>query len=326
VLAALGLGSAIEAAGVPVEAAEPFDGLTGQRLARYEASRVGGRSFFVHRAALVGLLLEAARGAGVVVRTGARVLGAADGLRTEGGEGLAASLAVGADGIRSALRRRVAGEGAPFFTGQVAWRGLAQRPQPAVTRIWMLPGRHVVTYPLRDGRLNVVAVREEAAWAAEGWSHPDDPGAVRCAFADACPELRAILDGLAEVGRWGLFRHPVPDRWHDGRAALVGDAAHPTLPFLAQGANLALEDAWVLAREATAAPGPEGLGRYQALRRPRALRAVRAAEGQARRLHLGGPARAVAHWGLRALGRTAPGLVPGRLGWLYGFDATAGEA
>jgi salicylate hydroxylase len=178
-----------------------------------------------------------------------------------------------------------------------------------------------VTYPLRDGRLTVVAVREEARWTAEGWAHPDAPEAVLAAFADVCAELRATLAALGEVRRWGLFRHPVPERWHDGRAVLLGDAAHPTLPFLAQGANLALEDAWTLAREAQS---PGGLDRYQALRRPRVLRAIAAAEAQGRRFHLSGPARSLALLGLRALDRLAPRAIPGQLHWLYGFDATAG--
>ncbi len=315
VLRALGLDPA--PVGLRVEAAEPFDALTGRRLARYPAS--GGEAFVLHRADLLGLLRAAVEAAGIPVQTGASVAEAtAEGVRLASGEQVAADLVVGADGIHSTVRRRVAGPGMATFTGQVAWRGFATTSQPPVTRIWMAPGRHVVTYPLRDGRLNVVAVREEAAWAAEGWAHADTPESVLAAFADACADLRAILGTLGEVRRWGLFRHPVPPRWHDGRAVLLGDAAHPTLPFLAQGANLALEDAWVLAREAQA---PGGLDRYQALRRPRVVRAIAAADAQARKVHLRGPARTAAHLGLRALDRVAPRLIPGRLDWLYGFDA-----
>ncbi len=317
VLRALGLDPA--PVGLRVEAAEPWDALTGRRLARYPAAT--GESFVLHRADLAGLLHAGAVAAGIEVRTGARVRAATpEGIVLESGEAVAADLVVGADGIRSAVRVQVAGPTLPTFTGQVAWRGFASAFQPPVSRIWMAPGRHVVTYPLRDGRLNVVAVREEAAWTAEGWAHPDAAEAVLAAFADVCAELRAVLASLGEVRRWGLFRHPVPERWHRGRAVLLGDAAHPTLPFLAQGANLALEDAWVLAREVQA---PGGLDRYVALRRPRTLRAVAAADAQARKLHLRGPARAVAHLGLRALDRLAPRLIPGRLDWLYGFDATA---
>jgi len=185
--------------------------------------------------------------------------------------------------------------------------------------VWMAPGRHVVTYPVAPGRVNVVAVKEEEAWAAEGWNHPDDPANLRAAFADAGAPLAAILSGVMEVRRWGLFRRPVAARWQDGGRAILGDAAHPTLPFLGQGANLAIEDAWALAR---AAMGGR-LDCYDALRRPRALRAIAAADANARNYHLRGPARRVAHLGLRALDVVAPSAMMMRLGWLYGFDVTA---
>jgi salicylate hydroxylase len=239
------------------------------------------------------------------------------------GEGLPADLVVGADGVRSIVRGRVLGDVKPFFTGQVAWRALVDAPQEPVARIWMAPGRHAVTYPLRNGRLNLVAVREQAEWAEEGWSHSDNPEALRDAFKDAAPALRAILDRVTEVGRWGLFRHEVPETWHDGRAVLMGDAAHPTLPFLAQGANLALEDAWVLAREAMEHGLPEGLDRYQQDRRPRVRDAIDEANANARRYHLHGLSRRGAHLGLRAVGTLAPRAFLGRLDWLYGYDPTA---
>jgi salicylate hydroxylase len=240
VLRALGVGSAMEAAGLRAEALEPHDALSGRRLARFDLGRRGDW-FFFHRADLLALLHEAAIRAGAAIRTGARVAAVwSEGAVLESGEGVPADLVVGADGVHSVVRRRVLGETQPFFTGQVAWRALVDARQEPVARIWMAPGRHAVTYPLRDGRLNLVAVREEAEWAEEGWSHRDSPDALRAAFADAAPPLRAIIDRVTEVGRWGLFRHEVPETWHDGRAVLLGDAAHPTLPFLAQGANLAL--------------------------------------------------------------------------------------
>ena len=164
----------------------------------------------------------------------------------------------------------------------------------------MAPGRHAVTYPLPGGRVNLVAVKEEAAWAPEGWHHPDDPANLRHAFADASPALAAILDRVEATHRWGLFRHPIAPRWHGPGWALLGDAAHPTLPFLAQGANLALEDAWVLARLAA-----EGQRVTVVTSRPR------------------GAARLAAHLGLAALGALAPGAFLRRLDWLYGFDATS---
>jgi salicylate hydroxylase len=323
VLRALGVGSAMEAAGLRAEALEPHDALSGRRLARFDLGRRGDW-FFFHRADLLALLHEAAIRAGAAIRTGARVAAVwSEGAVLESGEGVPADLVVGADGVHSVVRRRVLGETQPFFTGQVAWRALVDARQEPVARIWMAPGRHAVTYPLRDGRLNLVAVREEAEWAEEGWSHRDSPDALRAAFADAAPPLRAIIDRVTEVGRWGLFRHEVPETWHDGRAVLLGDAAHPTLPFLAQGANLALEDAWVLAREVTEHGLPEGLDRYQQDRRPRVRDAIDEANANARRFHQNGLSRRGAHLGLRAVGTLAPRAFLRRLDWLYGFDPTA---
>jgi salicylate hydroxylase len=324
VLRALGLGPAMEARSLQALAVEPRDALTGRRIARFALSRLGGDWRLFHRADLLALLHEAALGAGIPLRTRARVSAVApDGVTLESGEVLPADLLVGADGIHSVVRRHVVGPPQPFFTGQVAWRALVDAPQEPVARIWMAPGRHAVTYPLPDGRLNLVAVREEAEWAEEGWSHRDSPDSLRAAFPDAAPELRAILSRVEEVGRWGLFRHAIPDRWHKGSAVLLGDAAHPTLPFLAQGANMALEDAWVLAREVAEHGLPEGLARYGAERIPRVRDVVAEASANARRYHLRGPKRRAAHLALRAAGLVAPGAFLRRLDWVYGFDATA---
>lgn len=323
VLRALGLGPAMEAASLRAEAVEPHDALTGVRIARFSLKGRGDWRLFL-RADLLDLLHDAAIRAGVSIRTGARVAEVwSEGAVLESGEGVPGDLVVGADGIHSVLRRRIVGDTEPFFTGQVAWRALVDAKQEPVSRIWMAPGRHAVTYPLRDGRLNLVAVREEAEWAEEGWSHRDSPDALRAAFADVAPPLADILANVTEVGRWGLFRHEVPKQWHDGRAVLLGDAAHPTLPFLAQGANLAIEDAWVLAREVTEHGLPHGLDRYQADRRQRVCDAIAEANANAKRYHLKGASRRGAHLALRTLGRVAPGAFLRRLDWLYGFDPTA---
>lgn len=324
VLRALGLGSTMEARSLQARAVEPRDALSGRRIARFDLSRVGGDWRLFHRADLLDLLHEAAARAGIAIRTGARASAVApDGVTLDTGEALRADLVVGADGIHSVVRRHVVGPPEPFFTGQVAWRALVDVPQEPVARIWMAPGRHVVTYPLPGGRLNLVAVREESEWAEEGWSHRDSPESLRAAFSDVTPELRAILDRVTEVGRWGLFRHAIPYRWHKGRAVLLGDAAHPTLPFLAQGANMALEDAWILAREATAYGIPEGLDRYGKDRRPRVSDVIAEANANARRYHLRGRRRRAAHLALRTVGLLAPGAFLRRLDWVYGFDATA---
>jgi salicylate hydroxylase len=268
------------------------------------------------------MLADAARAAGVEVRTGARVMADDGRLRLTTGEGVTADLTVGADGLHSALRPMLNGEAAPFFTGQVAWRSVIAAEGPPVARLWLMPGQHVVTYPLPGGRMNIVAVCERAAWTGEGWHQPDAPANLRAAFADACAPLGDLLARVEEVRLWGLFRHPVAARWHGGDVAILGDAAHPTLPFLAQGANLALEDAWVLAAAVDGWPLEEALARYQAARRPRVERAINAANANAASYHLAGVKRRVALAGLEAIGRLAPDLFLRRYDWLYRHDVT----
>ncbi|MCF7700457.1 FAD-dependent monooxygenase [Loktanella sp. M215] len=308
----LGLGDALDAKGLRAEAVVPMDGLTGRAVTRFDLSRQSPPYRFVARPDLIDMLATACRHRGVeiVLDHRAEALPEAD-------------LVVGADGIRSVTRGLLNGDATPQFTGQVAWRATIASAAPPEARIWMLPRRHIVTYPLSSGLLNIVAVQERSAWADEGWHHADDPAHLRDAFPDACGALQKLLMQVEHPHLWGLFQHPVAPVWVTDRVALVGDAAHPTLPFLAQGANLALEDAAVLARQLALHGLADGLPRYQAARRARVTRAIAAASANAANYHLGGPRRVAAHLGLRALGRIAPDAFIGRMNWLYGFDATA---
>jgi salicylate hydroxylase len=143
------------------------------------------------------------------------------------------------------------------------------------------------------------------------------------AFADCSPQVDAILEQVQKVNLWGLFRHPVAARWSRGSLAILGDAAHPTLPFLAQGANLAIEDAYLMARQCDEhADLGQALSAYQTMRRPRVVRAIAAANANARNYHLGGVKRRVAHFGLKTMGQVAPAAFLKRLGWLYDYDVT----
>ncbi|RMD93928.1 MAG: monooxygenase [Alphaproteobacteria bacterium] len=334
VLRALGLAEAVEARAVRGRAVRLRDGLSGRDVLRLDlAGQHPERVFlFVHRADLVAALAAGARAAGVQIETGAEVCALAESddgveLTLAGGEGRRAELVIGADGLHSRLRPLLNGEAPPFFTGQVAWRALvpATGAEPPEVSVFMGPGRHLVRYPLRGGALvNIVAVEERQDWAAEGWHHRDDPAALRAAFAGFAPEVRALLEEVEEVFLWGLFRHPVAARWHSARLAILGDAAHPTLPFLAQGANMALEDAWVLARCLDDAEPARALERYQAVRRPRVVRAIAAANANARNYHLANPlVRGLAHGLLRLGGALFPGAALSRFEWLYGHDVTA---
>lgn len=294
-------------------------------VARLNLERLKDRRYyFVHRADLVDLLLRSARSAGVVIELGREVTdihpGTPPAVTLFGGETRRADLVACADGLHSVGRSALNGLAEPAFTGQVAWRAVVPiesfRPEARVT---MAPGRHLVSYPLKDGTaMNLVAVQERAAWAREGWTQEDDPENLRRAFADFRGPTRPLLDAVDRVNLWGLFRHPVARLWAREGVALLGDAAHPTLPFLAQGANLALEDAFALSH--TVAQGLP-LERYQQLREARARRVIAAATGNAWKYHLAhGPMRTAAHMALRVGSRVAPGRMLGQFDWLYGYD------
>lgn len=319
VLAALG----VDLPGIRADAVVPMDAISGRQVARFDLR--GSDYKFVHRAEFIDVLSSACMAAGVRVRTGCVVESVDLGGRVllRGGEVYEATLVVGADGLHSVVRGVLNDVEAPFFTGQVAWRAIVDCDARPEARIWMAPGKHVVTYPLSNGRLNVVAVQERSDWAAEGWNHADEPENLRAVFGDVCPELHKILNKIETLRLWGLFRHPVADVWGLRQVAIVGDAAHPTLPFLAQGANLAIEDSYVLARVCDAdASLDRALMMYQNKRRARVVRAIEAANANAVNYHLSGAKRRVAHAGLGMLSRFAPGLFMRRLSWLYDHDVT----
>jgi salicylate hydroxylase len=316
---------------LPLQAAGAGSGRAGA-----QATSQAGGYHFLHRADLIALLAEGARAAGVQIRMLQKIdtvdlAGEAPRLVSAQGAGFAPALLVGADGLHSVVRSALNGTVAPFFTGQVAWRAVLplQDPAAAVAEVHMGPGRHLVSYPLRDGRLrNLVAVEERRAWVEEGWSLRDDPMELRLAFQGFSPRVRGWLEQVQDVWLWGLFRHPVARHWQralpGGAVAILGDAAHPTLPFLAQGANMALEDAWVLAASLAGHDSlAAGLAAYQAARAPRTARIVEAASRNARAYHLSGPLRGLAHLGLRVGGQVAPGMVLRRFDWIYGHDVTA---
>ncbi len=338
VLRALGLQGALEAASTRAEAVQLMDGPTGDPVTRLDLARLrpGQGYHFLHRADLIALLLQGATEAGVTLRLLSRTLtvdldGPRPAVVLDGGERVETPLLIGADGLHSRLRAALNGDRPPFFTGQVAWRAVipCEPGSAPVAEVHMGPGRHLVSYPLRGGTLrNIVAVEERAKWAEESWTLRDDPMDLRLAFTGFAPRVTGWLERVEDPWLWGLFRHPVAATWTrtlpQGAVAILGDAAHPTLPFLAQGASMALEDAWVLA-EMLASHDTAGaaLAAYQAVRKPRTTRIVAAANGNARAYHLSGLPRLIGHTGLRLLGRVSPGLMLSRFDWLYGHDVTA---
>lgn len=339
VLRALGLQDALDAASMRADAVQLIDGPTGDPVTRLDLARLrpGQGYHFLHRADLIDLLLHAATEAGVTIRLLSRIdavdlSGPHPVVMLESGERLDTPLLIGADGLHSKTRAALNGAETPFFTRQVAWRAVIPcEPGAApVAEVHMGPGRHLVSYPLRNGTLrNIVAIEERDKWAEESWTLRDDAITLRVAFEGFAPRVRGWLDRVEDPWLWGLFRHKVAESWvkpmGQGGVAILGDAAHPTLPFLAQGASMGLEDAWVLAQSLATHDSPAAaLTAYQSARKPRTSRIVAAANANARAYHLTGLPRMIGHTGLRLLGRVSPGTMLSRFDWLYDHDVTQG--
>jgi salicylate hydroxylase len=246
-----------------------------------------GRSVGVHRADLLALL--AGQLAPGTVRTGHRCTGFSQdsGSATVGfadGSTATADVVIGADGMHSVLQGFVVAPAEPVFSGVVAYRGLVpcldNYPADAL-RIWTGESKHFLVYPVRAGELlNYVGFVPSDTSVRESWSAPGDAAALAAHFAGWDPAIGAVIGAISGPGgsgfRWGMYdRAPLP-RWSSGRLTLLGDAAHPMLPHLAQGVNQALEDAVALATLLGACAGaadvPRALAAYEQLRRDRTAR------------------------------------------------------
>lgn len=282
----------------------------------------------VHRADLLRLLVAAASDAKVELRTGVALgeLRQTDDIVTAkfAGESRQGELLVGADGIHSTVRDLCFAADRPRYTGRVAWRALiptqsapANALQPAVT-VWWGPREHFVHYPLRQGDVvNCVAVvAQKPPWPDESWSVAGTPQDLLHYFDGWHSDVRRLIAAMPPNAcfKWALLRRRVARRWCSGRVALLGDACHPTLPFLAQGAALAIEDAAVLARCVAEGAVTAGLRRYQRLRRRRAALVQAASRHHGAIFHM----RGVGAW-LR--NQAAPHAVGRTLGWLFRYNA-----
>ena len=210
---------------------------------------------------------------------------------------------VGADGIHSTVRAELFGAEAPAFTGNVAWRALvpARRLPEGLIRpvatLWWGPRRHFVHYYVRGGTLvNCVGVVERADWEVESWTERGDCGALEALKADFAgwhPDIQTLIDHMdwRSLYQWALYDRAPAARWGSGAVTLLGDACHPMLPFMAQGAAASIEDAAVLAScLGSGQRVAESLRRYEALRRPRTALIQRHARRNAKLFHLSGGA------------------------------------
>ena len=342
VLAHLGVLDDVEVSAVHPRQAVLRDGQSGDVVYRAvlgdnATTRWGAPYLHIHRADLHAVLLHAAREAGVEIQNGVtaeRAVERPDGiaLHLSDGQIVEGDLAIGADGIRSRLRAVVNPDERPRFSGQVAWRALVpitQLPSGTVQHeatVWAGEGQHLVTYLVRGGTLaNIVAVREEAEWTEEGWSAPGDPDALRAAFSGWHKDTQTLLEKVDSCFLWGLFDREEQVRWTKGRLALIGDAAHPMLPFMAQGAAQALEDVAALTRRLKNPYLPGALEAWEDERFPRVTRILQTSRANGRLFHQAPTAlRGIKRGAISMVSNIAPGLAAGRLDWLYGFDAVKG--
>lgn len=353
VLRALGVEAAVRRAATLPTQVILRDYRRGRQIAAMDLNpgmetRFGAPYLQVHRADLLGVLLDAARAAGVAFTFGHEVAGRDDlppaDLRPADlppaelpqadlpqPDLPQADLIVAADGVRSALRAHVAGISDPRFTGMTAWRGLvpaAAVPDgmlPDAASVFLGPGRHLVVYPLRGRTLwNIVAVEHARTWRGEGWMLPAEPQDARAAFAGWCAPVRVLLAGLEQTFLWGMFAHAPLPRWHRDRVVLLGDACHPMLPFAAQGAAMAIEDAHVLADCTARLPLDAALAAYEALRKPRTTRVQAASARNGRVYHMATPLVRDALHAAIAARAALPGGLLSRFDWLYGADVTGG--
>ncbi|MEU6008148.1 FAD-dependent monooxygenase [Streptomyces sp. NPDC047453] len=246
-------------------------------------------------------------------------------LHLSDGTTVTADLVVGADGIHSIAREHIVAD-RPQYSGQTIYRGLvpAERvpfllTEPRV-QLWFGPDQHCVCYPVSSGRqVSFGATVSASDWREESWSARGDVAQLAAAYAGWHPDVARLIGAAETVGRWALHDRESTDRLSSGRVTVIGDAAHPMLPFQAQGANQAIEDAVVLAA-CLADAGPGGLStalrRYERIRLPRTTLIQRRSRDNAKTFHL---ADGDAQRRRDTSAQGSSGL--DRHEWLFGYDA-----
>jgi salicylate hydroxylase len=325
-LIGLGLEEQLRAQVVAPAALHIFDAQSGREIVRMPlgdaaAQRYGAPYWVIHRGDLQAALANAvAQTPGITLKLGTRVeefavqtngvtvsARSAAGMLNEAGIALIAP-----DGLWSATRKRLGHDASPRFAQRAAWRALipAADVAPALAeplvRLWLGPAAHLVHYPVKGGSLiNIVLIMDDT-WNAPGWSEPASRADLlrRISKSDWAPQALSLISTPESWLKWALYDlEPIP-RWSQGPVALLGDAAHPMLPYLAQGAAMAIEDAAVIAHCLARTPDDPGaaLQTYWAMRHARAHKVQRLAARNGARYHLSGVQAMVRNLAMHALG------------------------
>jgi salicylate hydroxylase len=337
VLRDLGVGAALGAVAVEPEAIDVSSAQAGGLVSTLPlgpaiAATYGSPFLVAHRGDLQGVLLAAARRdpririltattAAAVVETGTGVRVDLDG--PAGRDSLEAEAVIGADGVRSVLRTGYLGGASARYTGRMAWRTTIQAAEwdgdrriLSATGLWLGARAHMVHYPVRSRReINVIVAIEEP-WVEETWDVPGDGAVLERRLAGWPDPPRRLVAAAATWRKWALCGVDPSGPWTRGRVALLGDAAHAMLPFAAQGAAMAIEDAAVLARLLCGDAGTvdSRLARYAAVRRPRVAAVVELARRNGAIYHLSGPAAIARDAAMRLMG---PRRVLRRMDWIW---------
>jgi salicylate hydroxylase len=342
VLYALGLEQALAEVCVMPTARELRHWRTGEtwnwfELGENSARRFGTPHLMLHRGDLQSALLNAVKAlkpdaialnkACVAVTQTAELVD----VRFQDGTSATAPFVIGADGIHSTVRAVLFGPGKPEFTGCVAWRGLIamERLPEHLHRMvgtnWLGPRGFMLHYPVRRGELmNFVSVVERDDWQVESWVVAGTTGELANDFAGWHADVRTLIESIETPYKWALMVRGPMEIWSRGRITLLGDACHPTLPFLGQGAVMAIEDAYILAAclEKYSADPAKAFSRYEEIRRDRTANVVRKAQEnramafEPRLADEDAVAEVVALDWMKVRVRE-------RLDWLYNYDATS---
>ena len=304
-------------------------------LGTVSVERYGFPYFTVYRPDLLGVLRSAIRRIKPdAIRLSSKCVGFdQDGsgvrLRLENGEATGDVL-IGADGVHSSIRQALFGADRPQFTGVIVWRGIVpmERLPRHMARMvgsnWVGPGGHVVHYPLRAGALmNFVGALDRSDWQVESWSARGTTEELAEDFRGWHDDVQALIRNIPVPHKWALMLRAPMERWTVGRVSLLGDTCHSMAPALAQGAVMAIEDGYILARALSELAGevPARLQRYEQARRERTRRAVEGSAANIRRFHspmLADPAKAREYVDREWAGQN----IAERYEWLFRYDAT----